>query len=207
MKGVCFFFVASRECPQRRFMSWWVAHVLCTATVNGAGLAMATMDIIKLHGGEPANFLDVGGGATASQVEKAFELLNNDKKVKAILVNIFGGIMRCDVIATGIIGAASSIGLSKPVVVRLQGASACVPPPACAAPSSPCPLVCSHPVLVSLLSSGTNVEQAKELIESSGYRMILADDLDDAAEKAVRISDIVEQAEQISIGVQFELPL
>ena len=89
--------------------------------VNGAGLAMATMDIIKLHGGEPANFLDVGGGATASQVEKAFELLNGDPKVKAILVNIFGGIMRCDVIATGIIGAASSIGLSKPVVVRLQG--------------------------------------------------------------------------------------
>lgn len=90
--------------------------------MNGAGLAMATMDIIKLHGGEPANFLDVGGGATASQVEKAFELLNGDPKVKAILVNIFGGIMRCDVIATGIIGAASSIGLSKPVVVRLQGA-------------------------------------------------------------------------------------
>ena len=89
--------------------------------VNGAGLAMATMDIIKLHGGEPANFLDVGGGATAAQVQKAFELLNQDEKVKAILVNIFGGIMRCDVIALGIINAAREIGLGKPVVVRLQG--------------------------------------------------------------------------------------
>lgn len=96
-------------------------HWHAPVAVNGAGLAMATMDIIKLHGGDPANFLDVGGGATAEQVEKAFEILNGDPKVKAILVNIFGGIMRCDVIATGIIQAAGSIGLSKPVVVRLQG--------------------------------------------------------------------------------------
>ena len=78
--------------------------------VNGAGLAMATMDIIQLHGGSPANFLDVGGGATKEQVCKAFEILNDDKNVKAILVNIFGGIMRCDVIASGVVAAASKIG-------------------------------------------------------------------------------------------------
>ena len=89
--------------------------------VNGAGLAMATMDIIQLHGGAPANFLDVGGGANAEQVTKAFELLNRDKNVDAILVNIFGGIMRCDVIAQGVIKAVKTIGLKKPVVLRLQG--------------------------------------------------------------------------------------
>ena len=120
--------------------------------MNGAGLAMATMDIIKvqslyptplyvhiwssllyqLKGGDPANFLDVGGGASESQVQKAFELLNADKSVKAILVNIFGGIMKCDVIAMGIINAAQNIGMKKPIIVRLKG---------------------------------TNVEQAKQLIE------------------------------------------
>eukprot|EP00924_Labyrinthula_sp_SR-Ha-C_P016096 maker-scaffold_4-snap-gene-19.3-mRNA-1 protein AED:0.01 eAED:0.01 QI:192/1/1/1/1/1/3/174/429 len=89
--------------------------------VNGAGLAMATMDIIKLYGGSPANFLDVGGGATEDQVEKAFAILNADPKVKAILVNIFGGIMRCDIIAAGVVAAAKTIGLDKPLVVRLQG--------------------------------------------------------------------------------------
>ena len=89
--------------------------------VNGAGLAMATMDIIKLKGGDPANFLDVGGGATEGQVQKAFELLNADPKVKAILVNIFGGIMRCDVIAMGVINAAQNIGMKKPIIVRLKG--------------------------------------------------------------------------------------
>lgn len=89
--------------------------------VNGAGLAMATMDIIKLKGGEPANFLDVGGGASETQVQKAFELLNSDNQVQAILVNIFGGIMRCDVIAQGIINAAKNIGLEKPIILRLQG--------------------------------------------------------------------------------------
>jgi succinyl-CoA synthetase beta subunit len=89
--------------------------------VNGAGLAMATMDIIKLHGGEPANFLDVGGSATDTQVTEAFTILNDDAKVKAILVNIFGGIMRCDVIAQGIINAAKKIDLRVPIVVRLQG--------------------------------------------------------------------------------------
>ncbi|KAF4080196.1 hypothetical protein AMELA_G00167730 [Ameiurus melas] len=89
--------------------------------VNGAGLAMATMDIIKLHGGTPANFLDVGGGATAHQVTEAFKLITSDKKVQAILVNIFGGIMRCDVIAQGIIMAVRDLDLKIPIVVRLQG--------------------------------------------------------------------------------------
>jgi len=89
--------------------------------VNGAGLAMATMDIIKFYGGEPANFLDVGGGATEEQVTEAFKILIGDKKVKAILVNIFGGIMKCDVIAQGIIDAAKTVKLSVPLVVRLEG--------------------------------------------------------------------------------------
>ena len=89
--------------------------------VNGAGLAMATMDIIKFYGGEPANFLDVGGGATEEQVTEAFKILIADKKVRAILVNIFGGIMRCDVIAQGIIDAAKTVKLSVPLVVRLEG--------------------------------------------------------------------------------------
>merc|ERR1719300_1040283 len=89
--------------------------------VNGAGLAMATMDIIKLHGGSPANFLDVGGGATADQVKEAFKIITGDPKVNALLVNIFGGIMRCDVIAEGIIAAAKELNLATPIVVRLQG--------------------------------------------------------------------------------------
>ncbi|XP_034279409.1 succinate--CoA ligase [ADP-forming] subunit beta, mitochondrial-like [Pantherophis guttatus] len=89
--------------------------------VNGAGLAMATMDIIKLHGGSPANFLDVGGGATAEQVKEAFKLITSDKQVQSILVNIFGGIMHCDIIAKGIILAATELELKIPVVVRLQG--------------------------------------------------------------------------------------
>ncbi|HEY8119335.1 MAG TPA: ADP-forming succinate--CoA ligase subunit beta [Methylophilaceae bacterium] len=89
--------------------------------VNGAGLAMATMDLIKLHGGEPANFLDVGGGATAEKVTMAFKIILADTNVKAILVNIFGGIMRCDIIAEGIINAVKEVGIQIPVVVRLEG--------------------------------------------------------------------------------------
>jgi succinyl-CoA synthetase beta subunit len=89
--------------------------------VNGAGLAMATMDIIQLKGGKPANFLDVGGGANTEQVKTAFEILSQHPKVKAIFVNIFGGIMKCDVIAEGIIAAALEINLSIPLVVRLAG--------------------------------------------------------------------------------------
>lgn len=88
--------------------------------VNGAGLAMATMDIIKLHGGTPANFLDVGGGATTEQVQAAFELITSDPSVNCIFVNIFGGIMRCDVIAAGVIAAARNLKLKIPVVVRLK---------------------------------------------------------------------------------------
>jgi succinyl-CoA synthetase beta subunit len=120
--------------------------------VNGAGLAMATMDIIKFYGGEPANFLDVGGGATEEQVTEAFKILIADKKVKAILVNIFGGIMKCDVIAQGIIDAAKTVKLSVPLVVRLEG---------------------------------TNVERGKQLLKESGLALIAADDLADAAQKAV----------------------
>ena len=89
--------------------------------MNGAGLAMATMDIIKLNGGSPSNFLDVGGGATKQQIEKAFTILNEDKSVKAILINIFGGILRCDVLAKGIVSAAQKVGLAKPLVIRMQG--------------------------------------------------------------------------------------
>ena len=89
--------------------------------VNGAGLAMATMDLIKLHGGEPANFLDVGGGATADRVTEAFKIILANANVQAILVNIFGGIVRCDLIAEGIIAAVKDVGVSVPVVVRLEG--------------------------------------------------------------------------------------
>ena len=89
--------------------------------VNGAGLAMATMDIIKLYGSEPANFLDVGGGATTEKVTEAFKIITSDENVKGILVNIFGGIMRCDVIAEGIVAAVKEVGLSVPLVVRLEG--------------------------------------------------------------------------------------
>lgn len=120
--------------------------------VNGAGLAMATMDIIKFYGGNPANFLDVGGSATEEQVTEAFKILVADKNVKAILVNIFGGIMKVDVIAQGIISAAKTVHLSVPVVVRLEG---------------------------------TNVEKGKKLLKESGVELITADDLADAAQKAV----------------------
>ncbi len=121
--------------------------------VNGAGLAMATMDIIKFYGGSPANFLDVGGGATEEQVTEAFKILIADKRVQAILVNIFGGIMRCDVIAQGIVNAAKTVKLGVPLVVRLEG---------------------------------TNVEAGKKLLEQSGLALIAADDLADAAQKAVK---------------------
>ena len=92
--------------------------------VNGAGLAMATMDLIKLNGGNPANFLDVGGGATKERVSEAFKIILSDKQVKAILINIFGGIVRCDLIAEGIIGAVAEVGTNLPVVVRLEGNNA-----------------------------------------------------------------------------------
>ena len=120
--------------------------------VNGAGLAMATMDVIKLAGGEPANFLDVGGGATRERVAEAFKLILSSSGVQAILVNIFGGIVRCDLIAEGIVAAVKEVGLKIPVVVRLQG---------------------------------TNVDKGRALLAGSGLAIIPADDLNDAARKAV----------------------
>jgi succinyl-CoA synthetase beta subunit len=89
--------------------------------VNGAGLAMATMDLVKLAGGEPANFLDVGGGANEEQVKNAFRIILSDKNVRAVLINIFGGIMRCDIVAKGVVAAVREMGLAIPVVVRLEG--------------------------------------------------------------------------------------
>jgi len=111
-----------------RAMDWELNYVPLDGTigcmVNGAGLAMATMDVIKLHGGEPANFLDVGGGATKERVSEAFKIILSDEKVKGILVNIFGGIVRCDLIAEGIIAAVKEVDVKVPVVVRLEGNNA-----------------------------------------------------------------------------------
>lgn len=142
--------------------------------VNGAGLAMATMDAIKLNGGNPANFLDMGGGANAEQVTAACKLLDSDKQVKAILINIFGGIMRCDIIALGLISAVQTLNLKKPLIVRL---------------------------------AGTNVDKAKKLIEDCGLRILTADDLGEAAQKAVRVTEIIKMAEQAHVNVNFEIPL
>lgn len=113
---------------ENRAHDWELNYIPLEGTigcmVNGAGLAMATMDVIKLHGGEPANFLDVGGGATKERVTEAFKIILSDNKVKGILVNIFGGIVRCDLIAEGILGAVREVGLSIPVVARLEGNNA-----------------------------------------------------------------------------------
>jgi succinyl-CoA synthetase beta subunit len=120
--------------------------------VNGAGLAMATMDIIQYAGGKPANFLDVGGGANEEQVKNAMRIILSDSSVKAVLINIFGGIMRCDIIATGVVNAVKEIGIKMPVVVRLEG---------------------------------TNVEEGKAILKSSGLAVIPADGMKDAAEKVI----------------------
>lgn len=119
----------SQEDEREAHATQWNLHYVALngnigCMVNGAGLAMGTMDIVKLHGGEPANFLDVGGSATKECVTKAFKVIVSDDKVKVVLVNIFGGIVRCDLIADGIIGAISEIGVSVPVVVRLEGNNA-----------------------------------------------------------------------------------
>jgi succinyl-CoA synthetase beta subunit len=161
---------------------------------------MATMDCIKLAGGEPANFLDLGGGAGEKQVAEAFTLLNKDTSVKCILVNIFGGIMRCDWIALGIVKAAADTGLQKPVVVRLQGTNReegekiiedrCA---AHAAEATACLPAC--------------LPGRHSLSSRSGLRMITAADLEDASTKAVRISQILAMAEQAKVRVNFELPL
>lgn len=120
--------------------------------VNGAGLAMGTLDIISLFGGKPANFLDVGGGATKDTVQKAFTIILSDPNVSAILVNIFGGIMKCDIIAEGVVAAAKELGIKVPLVVRLEG---------------------------------TNVALGKKILNESDLAIIAADDLGDAAKKAV----------------------
>jgi succinyl-CoA synthetase beta subunit len=123
-------------------------HVSCI--VNGAGLAMATMDIIKLAGAEPANFLDVGGAASAETVENAFRILLMDAQVKAVFINVFGGILRCDVFAQGVVQAVKNVRVQLPVVVRMEG---------------------------------TNVEKGRELLQQSGLNFIVADGMQDGAEK------------------------
>ena len=124
--------------------------------VNGAGLAMATMDIIKLYGKEPANFLDVGGGASKEKVSAALKIILSDKNVKGILINIFGGIMRCDVLAQGVVEAAKEIKINVPLVVRL---------------------------------AGTNFMEGKKILDSSGLKLISAENLGDAAKKIVEAID------------------
>ena len=119
----------SQEDPREVHAAQWEINYVALdgdigCMVNGAGLAMGTMDIIKLHGGAPANFLDVGGGATKERVSEAFKIILSDENVRAVLVNIFGGIVRCDLIAEGIIGAVSEVGVKVPVVVRLEGNNA-----------------------------------------------------------------------------------
>jgi succinyl-CoA synthetase beta subunit len=143
----------ARETRAREFDLTYIAlegEIGCM--VNGAGLAMATMDAIKLAGGRPANFLDVGGGADEEKVTAAFKILLADPQVKAVLVNIFGGIMKCDVIASGIVSAARQVGLTIPLVVRLEG---------------------------------TNVELGKEILAQSDLTITPAEDLGDAATRAV----------------------
>jgi succinyl-CoA synthetase beta subunit len=148
--------VAEEEPRETQAKEWDLAYIALEGNigcmVNGAGLAMATMDTIKLVGGAPANFLDVGGGASKEKVTAAFKLILADPAVKAVLVNIFGGIMKCDVIAEGIIAAAKEVQLKVPLVVRLEG---------------------------------TNVEKCKELLRNSGLAITPADNLRQAAEKAV----------------------
>jgi succinyl-CoA synthetase beta subunit len=123
--------------------------------VNGAGLAMATMDIIKLAGGQPANFLDVGGGANAEQIRHAFKILMSDRKVKAVLINIFGGILRCDVLAQGVIAAAKELGVTVPIVIRMEG---------------------------------TNVDEGKRLLRSSGMDFTTVDSMGEAAQRVVQLA-------------------
>ncbi|NVJ01367.1 ADP-forming succinate--CoA ligase subunit beta [Myxococcus sp. AM001] len=148
--------LAEEEPREIQAKEWDLAYIALDGNigcmVNGAGLAMATMDTIKLVGGSPANFLDVGGGANKEKVTAAFKLILADPAVKAVLVNIFGGIMKCDVIAEGIIAAAKEVQLKVPLVVRLEG---------------------------------TNVEKGKELLSNSGLAITPADNLRQAAEKAV----------------------
>ncbi|CDR37591.1 CYFA0S01e12860g1_1 [Cyberlindnera fabianii] len=139
--------------------------------VNGAGLAMATMDVITLYGGKPANFLDCGGGATPQTIENAFKLILSEAAVSGIFVNIFGGIVRCDYVAEGLIAATKNLGVEVPIVVRLQG---------------------------------TNFEKAAKMIEESGLKIYAVNELDAAAEKVVKMSNIVQNARDIGAKVNFE---
>jgi len=123
--------------------------------VNGAGLAMATMDIIKLSGGEPANFLDVGGGASAEQIKNAFRILMADTNVRAVLINIFGGILRCDVLASGVIAAVKDLGVPVPIVIRMEG---------------------------------TNVDEGKRMLKTSGLNFTTADSMREAANTVVALA-------------------
>jgi succinyl-CoA synthetase beta subunit len=147
---------AEENPAEARAAKWNLSYVKLDGTigcmVNGAGLAMATMDIIRHHGGMPANFLDVGGGASVERVTEAFRIICEDQNVRAILVNIFGGIVKCDLIAEGILGAVKATGLSLPLIVRLEG---------------------------------TNVERGREMLRSSGLKIVNAGDMTDAARKAV----------------------
>jgi succinyl-CoA synthetase beta subunit len=147
----------SRENQARQFGAVYITlegNIGCM--VNGAGLAMATMDVIKLKGGQPANFLDVGGGTTPEKVTQAFQLILSDPNVKAILINIFGGIVKCDTIAEGILAAVKQTAITLPVVVRLEG---------------------------------TNVELGQQLLNQSGLNLTAANDLDQAAELAVKLAE------------------
>lgn len=139
--------------------------------VNGAGLAMATMDVISLYGGKPANFLDCGGGATPETIETAFKLILSEQKVTGIFVNIFGGIVRCDYVAEGLIAATKHLGVEVPIVVRLQG---------------------------------TNYQKAAKLIEESGLKIFAFNELDDAAEKVVKLADITKKAREVGAKINFE---
>lgn len=141
--------------------------------VNGAGLAMATMDVLSLHGGNPANFLDVGGGATPETVKKAFEILIADPKVKGIFINIFGGIMRCDYIAEGVIKATKELEMKIPLIVRLKGTKEA-----------------EAKQYVSSLSDDQlqAIDVLRRMIKESGLKILAFDGLDEAAETAVRVS-------------------
>lgn len=136
--------------------------------VNGAGLAMATMDLIKEQGGLPANFLDVGGKASGETVAGAMKILNEDPQVEAILVNIFAGITRCDIIALGMIQAILQVGIRKPIVLRLKG---------------------------------TNIQQARQIIQDSGFNMFFTENLEEAAQRAVKMAQILKMAKEIKVNI------
>ncbi|CAD8054378.1 unnamed protein product [Paramecium sonneborni] len=136
--------------------------------VNGAGLAMATMDLIKQYEGTPVNFLDVGGRATDQEIVSALKIMEKDSNVEAILINIFAGISRCDQIVLGLLKGLSDLGMKKPMILRMKG---------------------------------TKVDEAKKLIEESGFNMMFTEDLDEAAKKAVRMAATLRLAKEANINV------